>query len=85
MKQILQFAAFILLIGLVSSCKKEKLCEGCGDGNKPPTAIAGPDQLITLPPDSVLLVAAPLVIQMLYKQRLPILYQTFTSGQIIIK
>jgi hypothetical protein len=37
------------------SCKKETSCEGCRDGNKPPIAVAGPDQVITLPTDSVLL------------------------------
>jgi Tol biopolymer transport system component len=37
------------------SCKKEKSCEGCKENNKPPTAIAGPDQVITLPADSILL------------------------------
>jgi hypothetical protein len=39
------------------SCKKEMSCEGCaGDNNnKPPIAVAGSDQLITLPTDSVLL------------------------------
>src|SRR6266511_46081 len=35
------------------SCTKEKFCEECRDGNKPPTAIAGPDQVITLPTDSI--------------------------------
>jgi hypothetical protein len=37
------------------SCKKERSCEGCNENNKPPMAIAGPDQVITLPTDSVLL------------------------------
>jgi hypothetical protein len=41
-------------------CKKEKSCEGCannstGNTNKPPISIAGPDQTITLPTDSILL------------------------------
>ena len=35
------------------SCKKEKSCEGCRENNKPPIAAAGPDQVITLPTDSV--------------------------------
>jgi hypothetical protein len=35
------------------SCKKEKSCEECRDVNKPPTAIAGVDQLISLPTDSI--------------------------------
>ena len=37
---------------IFSSCKKEKSCESC---RKPPTAVAGPDRLITLPTDSVAL------------------------------
>ena len=42
-----------LCILLFVSCKKEESCEGCREGNKPPIAIAGPDQVITLPTDSV--------------------------------
>jgi N-acetylneuraminic acid mutarotase len=40
---------------VIISCKKETSCEGCIDNknNKPPIAIAGPDQIITLPTDSV--------------------------------
>ena len=45
----LSFAGVIIFI----SCKKEKSCEGCIDGNKPPIAVAGPDQSITLPTDSI--------------------------------
>jgi hypothetical protein len=46
---IISFAWALVFI----SCKKEKSCEGCiGNNNKPPTAIAGPDKLITLPTDS---------------------------------
>jgi hypothetical protein len=49
----------ILLIFLtatiVLSCGKEYSCEGCNTSNKPPIAIAGEDQIITLPIDSVLL------------------------------
>src|SRR4030095_13714497 len=41
-----------LTILIIVSCKKEKSCEGC-IGNKSPIAIAGPDQVITLPTDSV--------------------------------
>jgi hypothetical protein len=48
---ILFFAGFAVF----NSCKKEYSCEGCKEGNKPPIAIAGPDQVITLPTDSVLL------------------------------
>jgi hypothetical protein len=40
-------------IFIFNSCKKEKSCEGCRENNKPPTAIAGPDQVITLPTDSI--------------------------------
>jgi len=40
---------------LVTSCKKESSCEGCNSSNKPPIAVTGQDQLITLPTDSVLL------------------------------
>ncbi|HEU5164245.1 MAG TPA: hypothetical protein VFU29_01825 [Chitinophagaceae bacterium] len=46
---------FILLAGIFISCEKEKSCKGCINGNKPPIAIAGPDQVITLPADSILL------------------------------
>jgi Tol biopolymer transport system component len=35
------------------SCKKELSCESCRVANKPPIAIAGPDQTITLPTDSI--------------------------------
>jgi len=47
----------LLILGLVIffSCKKEISCEGCVDGNKPPIAVAGSDQVVTLPTDSVLL------------------------------
>lgn len=37
------------------SCKKEISCEGCINGNKLPIAVAGSDQVITLPTDSILL------------------------------
>jgi Tol biopolymer transport system component len=43
----------IISTGIFSSCKKEKSCEGCRKNNKPPTAVAGPDQVITLPADSI--------------------------------
>jgi hypothetical protein len=46
---IFSFAWALLFI----SCKKEKSCEGCRKNNKPPTAVAGPDQVITLPTDSI--------------------------------
>jgi hypothetical protein len=40
-------SAFVVFIFL--SCEKERSCESCKDGNKLPIAIAGPDQVITLP------------------------------------
>jgi hypothetical protein len=47
---------FLMVLILIVSCKKEKSCEGCATkNNKPPIAIAGPDQLITLPTDSIVL------------------------------
>jgi hypothetical protein len=47
----------IALLVLIScySCKKDLSCETCRDGNSPPRAVAGPDQVIKLPADSVLL------------------------------
>ena len=42
-----------LLAVIFISCKKEYSCEGCRYNNKPPIAIAGPDEVITLPTDSV--------------------------------
>ena len=61
MKAVLRFPLFILVITLLIhiSCKKEYSCENCGTTppqngtNKPPIAVAGPDQTITLPADSV--------------------------------
>lgn len=56
MKPILNFAKLIIITGIILfvSCKKETSCEGCATkNNKPPIAIAGPDQVITLPTDSV--------------------------------
>jgi N-acetylneuraminic acid mutarotase len=60
MKPFPNMAVYILLTGIVFyiSCKKEYSCEGCatnptGTTNKPPIAVAGPDQVITLPADSV--------------------------------
>lgn len=46
--------AFVVML-LVQACKKESLCEGCVNGNKPPAAVAGPDQMISEGTDSVLL------------------------------
>ncbi len=45
----------IVTLVLTNSCKKERSCEGCNQNNKPPIAAAGPDTVITLPLDSVLL------------------------------
>ena len=45
----------LIAIQVNLSCKKETSCEGCKENNKPPIAVAGPDQVITLPTDSVLL------------------------------
>ena len=55
MKPVLKFVAFVLLAGVLFniSCKKEYSCENCINGNQPPIANAGPDQVITLPTDSV--------------------------------
>ena len=55
-----RFVVFILTLSIMAavtfySCRKEISCEGCVDGNKPPIAIAGADQIITLPIDSVFL------------------------------
>jgi PKD domain len=36
-------------------CKKANSCDGCKENNKPPIVSAGPDQVITLPIDSILL------------------------------
>ena len=49
------FLLFILTLGTATFyfCNKEYSCEGCINGNKPPIAIAGPDQVITLPTDSI--------------------------------
>lgn len=60
MKLLIKFAAFVLLTGVLInlSCQKEISCENCGTNppgatNKSPIANAGPDQVITLPSDSV--------------------------------
>ena len=54
MKYIIRYVIISVLIidVFLISCKKEKSCEGCIDKNKPPIAIAGPDQVIILPIDS---------------------------------
>ncbi|TMI65087.1 MAG: hypothetical protein E6H07_03975 [Bacteroidetes bacterium] len=56
MNTVFKIAAYIFLPCAVifSSCKKETSCEGCATkSNKPPIAVAGPDQVISLPIDSV--------------------------------
>ncbi|HEX5653626.1 MAG TPA: PKD domain-containing protein, partial [Chitinophagaceae bacterium] len=55
MKLLLHSTAFILLawILFLISCKKEISCEDCNEAKQPPLAYAGPDQVITLPLDSV--------------------------------
>jgi hypothetical protein len=55
MKPRLKFIVFVLLTVILIniSCKKEYSCENCAEKNKPSISIAGPDQVITLPTDSV--------------------------------
>jgi hypothetical protein len=49
-------ASFVLLAAILFAfCQKELSCEGCQDNIQPPLALAGPDGVITLPTDSVLL------------------------------
>ena len=52
---MLKFVVCVLLAVVLihPSCKKEKSCEGCITTNKPPTAMAGSDQILTLPTDSI--------------------------------
>jgi len=52
---LLTVTLFFAGAAIFFSCKKEYSCEGCINGNKPPIAKAGPDQVTTLPTDSVLL------------------------------
>ena len=55
MKKKISFISIAILVAIQGnlSSKKETSCEGCKENNKPPIAIAGPDQVITLPTDSV--------------------------------
>src|SRR4249920_439362 len=60
MKCMKNVSAFIVLTAalgmlLFLSCKKEYSCEDCIGNNHPPIAVAGPDTVITLPMDSVIL------------------------------
>jgi hypothetical protein len=57
MKPVIKLITCLLItvILLLNSCKKEYSCEDCIGNNHPPLAVAGPDQVITLPTDSVLL------------------------------
>ena len=55
MKKLLHCLVLFLLTVTVS-CKKEASCEGCATkNNKPPISVSGPDKVITLPTDSLLL------------------------------
>jgi K319L-like, PKD domain/Kelch motif len=47
------FTVLLTLSLFIFSCKKEMPCEGCAEKNKQPMAVAGQDQVITLPTDSV--------------------------------
>lgn len=47
--------AILMALIVLISCKKEYSGVGCADNNNPRIAVAGPDQVITLPADSVLL------------------------------
>jgi K319L-like, PKD domain len=55
MKNLFLFVVVLLITACVIfiSCNKERSCEGCNENNKPPIAVAGPNQVITLPTDSV--------------------------------
>ena len=48
------FATLLFILAWIISCKKEYSCERCLHDNRPPVAIAGPDQTLTLPTDSLL-------------------------------
>src|SRR4030095_13018803 len=52
MKKSLLFLPVFIAV-MYFSCQKEISCETCIEGSKPPIAVAGPDQVITLPTDSV--------------------------------
>ena len=46
-------SALVFATLIFYSCKKETSCTECINGNRPPNAVAGPDQVITLPTDSI--------------------------------
>ena len=50
---ILIIVSIVLINTINLSCKKELSCEGCRQSNESPVAVAGPDQVIPLPIDSV--------------------------------
>ncbi|TMI61308.1 MAG: hypothetical protein E6H07_19800 [Bacteroidetes bacterium] len=54
-KSLLLVISLIVMHAVFYSCKKETSCENCKDSNKPPIAVAGIDQIVTLPTDSILL------------------------------
>jgi hypothetical protein len=53
-KFVFQSSIILVVIVLFFSCKKERTCQGCAS-NQPPIAAAGPDTVITLPANSLLL------------------------------
>lgn len=57
MKNVSAFIVLTAALGMLLflSCKKEYSCADCIGNNHPPLAVAGPDTVITLPTDSVLL------------------------------
>jgi N-acetylneuraminic acid mutarotase len=54
MKRLFFLSSLFFIVWIIS-CKKEYSCEGCANKNKPPVAFAGPDGIIALPTDSILL------------------------------
>ena len=59
MKNVSAFIVLTAALGMLLflSCKKEYSCEDCIVNNNPPLSVAGPDKVINLPTDSVLLMA----------------------------
>jgi hypothetical protein len=51
----LLFIVITFICLLIVACQKELSCEDCNLANRPPVAVAGADQIIILPRDSVLL------------------------------